>query len=252
VGLGVGPVLGELALGIGGFALAWLTGLGLCLVGAILATRVPETMQGPIVSSDAPPAPLIHRAALGPGVVLLAGVAAMSAFLLLIGPHADRTGVDAWSVSFLVFGGVVVVCRVAFARLPDRVPPMRLAGAALVLAAAGLVTTAVTPGWAGLLAGTAILGVGVAFLTPAVFAAVFSVVPGPERGAAAGTVTAFIDLGFAGGPFLAGWVGASAGLPAAFAVAGFLAILGASGAFAQLRTARPEPVRLVTADRGRP
>jgi MFS family permease len=171
----------------------------------------------------------------------MTGVAAMSAFLLLAGPHAERTGLEAWSISFLGFGGVVVGCRIAFARLPDRVPPMRLAGAALGLVAAGLATMALIPGLLGLVGGTVVTGVGVAFLTPAIFAAIFGRVPAAERGSAAGTATLFIDLGFAGGPFLAGFVAASAGIQAAFAIAGLIAAVGAAGALVGSRMARPRP-----------
>jgi MFS family permease len=166
----------------------------------------------------------------------------MSAFLLLAGPHAERAGLDAWSITFLLFGGVVIGCRIAFARLPDRVPPMRLAGTALALVAMGLVTIAIGPALPGLLAGTAVLAAGVAFLTPAVFAAVFSRVPAAERGAGAGTVTLFIDLGFAGGPLMAGYVAASVGVPAALAGAGLVALVGAAGALLVSGAIRPQPV----------
>ena len=53
---------------------------------------------------------------------------------------------------------------------------------------------------AGMLSGTVVLALGVAFLTPAIFAAVFGSVPQHERGAAAGTTTIFIDLGSAAAP----------------------------------------------------
>jgi MFS family permease len=73
-----------------------------------------------------------------------------------------------------------------------------------------------------MLAGAAVLGLGVAFLTPAIFAAIFGVVPSHERGAAAGTATVFIDLGFGGGPLLLGLIAAAAGIPVAFAGAAAL------------------------------
>ena len=38
----------------------------------------------------------------------------------------------------LVYGLIVVGCRIIFAKLPDRVPPFKLASAALALIAAGL------------------------------------------------------------------------------------------------------------------
>jgi MFS family permease len=70
-----------------------------------------------------------------------------------------------------------------------------------------------------MVAGAAVLGVGVAFLTPAIFAAIFSVVPPHERGAAAGTATVFIDVGLGSGPLLLGLIAAGSGIPVAFASA---------------------------------
>ena len=179
---------------------------------------------------DATPTPLVHRAAIGPGLALFAGVAAMTGFFALGGPHAARLGLEAWSVVFLVFGGVVVVSRVAFARLPDRLPPMRVVAIALLACAAGTTVAAAASGVATLLVGAAILAVGVALLTPAVFAAIFGMVPSGERGAAAGTASAFIDLAFGGGPLLLGTVAAAAGVPAAFGVGAAIALAGAIGA----------------------
>ncbi len=237
LGLALGPTLGQLLVDGWGFAAAWLGGAGLAGAAAILALRLPDMAPSP-PAPDAAPMPLIHRAAIGPGLALFTGVAAMSAFLLLAGRHGERLGLDAWSLTFLVFGSVVVGCRVAFARLPDRAPPMRLGAAALGLLAVGLAITTLAAGVFGLLAGTALVGVGVAFMTPALFAAVFARVPAAERGAAAGTQTLFIDLGFTGGPFVGGFVAASAGVPVAFAVAGAIAMAGAIGAVAYGEPAR--------------
>ena len=227
LGIAFGPIIGQLLLEVGGFGLAWTGGLALAAIAALLALRLPETAAR--LDPDAPAPPLFHRAAIGPGLALFAGVAAMSAFMLLVGPRAERIGLDSWSLTFLLFGGVVVGCRILFARLPDRVPPMRLGAFALGLAAVGLAVTATLPGVPALLGGSAVLAMGVAFMTPALFAATFAVVPPAERGAAAGTATLFIDLGFGGGPLLAGVVAASAGIPVAFAIAGMIAGIGAIG-----------------------
>ena len=161
----------------------------------------------------------------------------MAGFLLLVGPHAERLGLEAWSLTFLIFGGVVVAVRLAFARLPDRVPPMRLGAAALAACAMGLAIAAAVPGIVGMIAGTVALAAGVAFMTPALFAATFARVAPAERGSAAGTGTLFIDLGFSGGPFVAGFVAAEAGIPIAFAVVGAIAVIGAVGALVGSRAA---------------
>jgi MFS family permease len=236
LGIALGPIVGQVLLETGGFGLAWVGGFALAAVATVLALRLPETAAK--LDRDAPAPPLFHRAAIGPGLALFAGVAAMTAFMLLAGPRAERLGLDGWSLTFLLFGGVVVACRIAFARLPDRVPPMRLGAVALALSAAGLLVTAALPGVGALLAGTVVLGAGVAFMTPALFAATFNVVPPAERGAAAGTATLFIDLGFGGGPLVAGVVAASAGVPAAFAIAAAIASVGALGALLGPRIVR--------------
>jgi len=163
----------------------------------------------------------------------------MTGFFLLGGPRAERLGLEAWSVAFLVFGGVVVASRIAFARLPDRLPPVRVIAIALVLCALGSLLAAVATSIGALLLGAAVLAVGVALLTPAVFVAIFRVVPAAERGAAAGTATIFIDLGFGGGPLVLGVIAATAGAGAAFGVAAMIALAGAMGSLAAARSPRP-------------
>ena len=158
-----------------------------------------------------------------PGFALFAGVAAAAGFLALAGLRATEIGFEAWSVVPLVYGGIVIGCRIIFARVPDRLPPLRLGAGSLAACATGLVVLAAVPSPAGMLAGAAVLGVGVAFLTPAIFAAIFSIVPAHERGAAAGTATVFIDLGLGGGPLLLGLIAAGGGIPLAFAGAAALA-----------------------------
>lgn len=239
LGIAVGPIVGQVLLEVGGFPLAWGGGFVLAGGATLLAIRLPETRA--TLDPDAPAPPIFHRAAIGPGLALFAGVAAMTAFLLLAGPRAERIGLDGWSLTFLVFGGVVVACRVLFARLPDRVPPMRLGAVALALSALGLGAAATLPGVASLLLATVVLGAGVAFMTPAMFAATFNAVPPSERGAAAGTATLFIDLGFGGGPLLAGIVAAAAGIPAAFGVAAGIAAAGSIGVLVGGRVARRAP-----------
>ena len=229
LGLALGPLLGELLLDAGGFGAAWVGGAALAAAATLLAMRIPETLVRPESSEEASVAPLFHRAAVGPGAALFTGVAAMSGFLFLAGPHAERLGLDSWSVAFLLFGGVVIVLRIVFARLPDRVPPLLLGAAALALAGGGLLVVAVAPSVVGLLVGTTLLASGVAFMTPALFAATFARVTATQRGAASGTATFFIDLGFGVGPLLMGFVAAASGSGLAFAVGAAIALAGAVG-----------------------
>ena len=154
----------------------------------------------------------------------------MGGFFAFVAIYAtDDLGLSGSGEVLLLFGLIVVVTRIAFAKLPDRVSPFRLGAVALAFCATGLGTAAVFVGVPGLLVGAALLAVGVAFTTPAIFAAIFARVPASERGAASGTASLFIDLGFGGGPMLLGIVAGSAGIPAAFLVAALIAAVGAAG-----------------------
>jgi predicted MFS family arabinose efflux permease len=171
-------------------------------------------------------------------LALFSGVVAMAGFFAFVAIHAaESLAFGGASGVLFVFGLVVVGTRVAFARVPDRVPPYRLGTLALALCAVGLLIVGAWGTVAGLFLGAVVLAVGVAFITPAMFAAIFARVEPSQRGAASGTASLFLDLAFGGGPMLLGVVAGVAGIPAAFAVAASIAGLGALGsAFAALRT----------------
>jgi MFS family permease len=234
LGIAIGPMIGQALLGLGGFSLVWVGAGLLAGLAALLAARVPETLEP--AAAQVGPAPLIHPAALVPGLGLFTGVAAVSGFLAFAALYAAALGLDLWSSVLGLFGTVVVTCRILFARLPDRVPPLRLAAAALGASGVGLVIPAVVPAAWSLFVGATVLAVGTAFLTPAVFAAIFSHVPPSERGSAAGTASIFIDLGLSGGPLLLGLVVAASGIPAAFLSGAALTAAGVA-----LLASRPTP-----------
>ena len=241
LGIAAGPVIGQALLGLGGFPLVW-EGIALLLVVAtVLAARVPEThvpAAGPV-----PAVPLIHRAALVPGLGLFTGIAAVAGFLAFASLHAAELGLDLWSATLMLFGVVVVICRILFAKLPDRVPPLRLAAASLGAVGLGLLITASVPAAWGLFVGATVLAAGTAFLTPAVFAAIFSRVPQSQRGSAAGTASVFIDLGFSGGPVVFGLVAAASAIPGAFVAGAALAVAGGA-----LLASRPAADAALTGD----
>ncbi len=237
LGIALGPTLGFMLLGIGGYGLAFLGGSVLSFIAAGLATRIPETVA-PAQRSQAP-TPLINRRAIGPSLALFCGIAGMAGFLAFVAIYAPRVGMtDAGSV-LLLFGLIVVGCRLVFARVPDRVPPFRLAAGALALSATGLIVAGLVPTTVGLLAGASLLAVGVAFTTPAIFTAIVARVAPSERGSAFGTTSLFLDLAFGGGPLVLGVVAQTAGIPAGFLVAAVVAVVGAAGTAAAAIGASP-------------
>ncbi|HEX2194843.1 MAG TPA: MFS transporter [Candidatus Limnocylindria bacterium] len=236
LGIALGPFLGERLLDFGGFGVAWIGGAVLVLIATALALPIGET--APRNRAEAPDTPLFHPAAIGPGLAIFAGTAAMGGFLGFVALHADDVGMAGSGPVLLLFGLVVITCRVLFARLPDRVPPFRLAAAALVAAAGGMAVTSLFASAPGLLAGAALLAVGMAFLTPAIFAATLSRVPAGERGSAMATVSVFIDLAFGAGPILVGFIAGLASIPAGFAAAAALALVAAVGVSLSLGATR--------------
>lgn len=238
LGIAIGPVIGEFLLDVGGFRLAWLGGAALALGAAFLSLRIPETAT--LERSATSPAQLLHLGAVGPSLALFSGVAGMAGFFAFLALHARDLGLEGAGPVLFMFGVIVIGCRIVFAKLPDRLPPFRLGAVALALIAVGLVVAAAAASAPGLFVGAAVLAVGVAFATPAFFAAIFARVHPSEHGSASGTASLFLDLAFGGGPMVLGLVAGAAGIPAAFGAAAALAGVGAAGtALAAIAARRP-------------
>ncbi|MGN6575610.1 MAG: MFS transporter [Nocardioides sp.] len=225
VGLAAGPVLGQGLLHLGGYTAVWWGVSAIMAIATLLAMAVTET-AGAEPGRDSH-SPLLHPSALWPGAALGCGVVAMSAFMAFSVLRSRDIDGTPMSLALVVFGGTVVACRAGFARLPDRVDPIRMIALALTASTAGMLLIGTVPSAPGLLAGAVACGVGSAFITPAVFALVFRRVPAGERGSAAATVSLFLDLGLSLGPMLLGLVAAATGLGWGF---GLIALVPAVGA----------------------
>jgi predicted MFS family arabinose efflux permease len=238
LGLALGPPLGEVLVRTVGFGAAWSAAAVLALLAAVVVHGMGETATRRPAAH--PPARLIHRKALPVALGFFASVLAMGGFLAFAGLRAEALGLASTSIPLFVYGSVVVAGRIAFARVPDRLPSLPLGAAALAVIAAGLTVTAAWATGTGVIVGTALLALGVTFSTPAFFSAVFATATPAERGAASGTVSAFLDLGLGGGPILLGFVAASAGLPWSFATAAAVAVAGSLWTLSLVRPAAAE------------
>jgi MFS family permease len=229
IGIGVGPLIGELAIERLGFTGAWALAVGAGLVA--IAVVVPTNETGPPVPQSDPVAParrhrLVHPAGIVPGVVLFANILGMAGFLTFVPLYALDLGMSGARLVLLVFAGVVVAIRSVGARIPDVVGAGRATRLALALSAVGL---AVAGAWrtpTGLMIGAVILGVGVALLTPSVFALALEGVAPQERGAVVGTTSAFLDLALGLGPATLGLVAAGLGRPGTFLAGAVVAVAG--------------------------
>jgi predicted MFS family arabinose efflux permease len=140
---------------------------------------------------------------------------------------ARDLGIERWSLVPFSYGATVVTCRIAFAKLPDRVPAARLAICALGVATLGLICLGVARHATGLITAAVLIGLGTALLTPSIFALVFAGAPAGMRGSAAATTSIFIDVGLSGGPVLIGLLAAAGSLPTAFLASALLPVTGA-------------------------
>jgi predicted MFS family arabinose efflux permease len=225
LGIALGPPLGEILVRLVGFGLAWAGAAALAVLAAGLCLIVGETRAGPLPDGEIPH--LIHRPALPILVGFLASLLATGGFLAFASLYGVRVGLANASLSLLVYGGVVVVCRIAFARVPDRLPPLALGAAALGAIGTGLLLAAAWPSPTGLILGAAVAAVGVAFSTPAFFSAIFATAEPSQRGAASGTASAAIDIGLGLGPIVFGLVAGQFGMPWAIGLGAAIAAGGA-------------------------
>ena len=233
LGIAFGPLLGAALVEVAGFGLAWTGAAVLALLAAGLTLLVGETRtEAPAADAEHH---LIHRPAIPIGLGFLAALIAMGGFLAFSSLEAMQVGLTNAGLALFVYGAVVVVCRVAFARVPDKMPSLVLGTAALITISVGLIIAASLRSPAGLIIGAAVLAIGVAFSTPAFFSAIFATASPTQRGVASGTASAVIDLGLGLGPIALGLVAEGFGIPWAFGVG---AAVAGAGAFWTLTLSR--------------
>jgi predicted MFS family arabinose efflux permease len=228
LGIALGPPLGEVLVQTWGFGIAWLGAAALAVLAAALTLLIGETReQTPAgASPDISPRRIIHRPAIPISIGFITSLVAIGGFLAFASLHAVRIGLSQASIALFAYGGVVVVCRIAFARVPDRLPSLPLGAAALAAIGIGLGLVAAWPTPIGLLLGVVVMAVGVSFSTPAFFTAIFSTATPSQRGAASGTASAAIDLGLGLGPIALGLLAGALGIPWAFGAGAAIAFAG--------------------------
>jgi MFS family permease len=225
IGIGAGPFLSELVIDQVGFRAAWLTAIGLAGVAVVLTLRLPRMVPAAEEAAEGRHR-LIHRGGILPGLVLLATVWGMAGFLAFVPLYALDLGMDGAGPVLGLFSGIVVLIRSVGARIPDRLGAARATRISLALSTAGLATVGLWRTPAGLVIGTAVMAVGVALFTPALFALAVEGVPPNERGSVVGTTSAFLDLAFGLGPATLGFVAAAVGRGGTFLAGASVAAAG--------------------------
>jgi len=226
-GLSVGPLLGELVQHAGGYTEVWLLAGALPLLGAAIATRVPDPfVPSPRIAKEHHP--LIAREAVRPGAALALGsigYGTIAAFVVLL---LEARDVGHGATVFGAFATMVVLTRLAGGDLPDRIGPARVGAAAACVEAAGLATIAVAHSLPVALAGALAMGAAFSLLYPSLSLIVVNSVSDTRRGAALGTFTAFFDAGVGLGAPLAGVAAALSSYEGAFLLAAAIALASAA------------------------
>ncbi|MDX6617359.1 MAG: hypothetical protein QOD60_2450 [Solirubrobacterales bacterium] len=241
-GLTLGPPIGVLLQHAGGFNLVWAFAAGAPLLGAVIASQLPEA---PVTGGERSSGPFISREAIGPGVTFalsVVGFAAVSAFIVL---SLDQRGIGHGAAVFSVFAGTVVATRLVAGGLPDRIGPARCALGAALVETLGLVLLGAADTLPVVIAGAVGMGAAFSLLFPSLSLLAVERVPPERRGAAMGTFTACFDLGMLVGSPLVGAAAAIAGYSSAFYVAA-AASLGCAvlaSRFIGIPATIPEPAR---------
>ncbi len=221
VGLGIGPILGLRILDRWSYDRVWVV-VGLL---ALLSTIVVSQLGAHPGDPDAEPAPLVHRAALVPGIVTFFGVFAFNGFLTFASLYGREVGVQDIALLFTAASGTIVVVRLLAGHIPDRIGPIRAGTGALLLT---FVATLVLAFWqepAGAFAGAILLAGGLSLQSPSFIPLAIADVPDRERGSAMATFTGFYDIaGAVIGPLL-GLIVAGVSYRAAFLFTGAMSLV---------------------------
>lgn len=243
LGVAIGPFIGEALLGEDRFAAVWIASAVMAGVAVLFGLRAPETrpaaVHAPGASSAVPLRgwrSIIHPGGILPGLVLLASTTGMGGFFAFGKLYADSLGMDGAGPVFATLAVIVITFRSLMPWMPDRLGARRAASIALTFNAAGMVIIGLWTDPAGFYTGTAVFAFGVCFAFPALSTLTTLSVPPGERGAALGTFSAFLDLGFGAAPVLLGLVAQAAGFSAVFVAS---AAVAASGLLLLAATRRP-------------
>jgi len=221
-GMGVGPILAEAVQNALSYAWVWMAAAVVSLLSG--ATAMLLTFRPGEPSREG--SPMIHRAALLPGIVTLLGVFSFNGYLTFLPLYAREVGMSDAGIAFLVSSAVMVVIRTTLGRLPDVVGPVKAGSGALLISAGAMTAIAFWATPTGVVVGAGLAAAGLSLQSPSFIAIAVEGVSDRERGSAMATFTAFYDVAAAiVGPTL-GLIVANAGYRPAFLLTAVMALAG--------------------------
>lgn len=211
-GIGMGPIIGEAVLADTNFERAFIVAGLFALSSAALALLAParvevdDAVEDPIASAapETGRRRLIHPAAIMPGLVLAAGVAAFATFGAFVPEYAREVGLATSGGLFAVYALVSVLVRIFGATLPERLGPRRAVTIALGNVLIGLLILATVPTIPALWLAAVFVGFGMAFNYPSLLALTVNRASDKDRAWAVSSFTMFFEVGSAAGGLLVG------------------------------------------------
>lgn len=242
-GIGIGPVIGEAVLRGDRFRLAFVVAAGFAVIAAVAACAVPARVARPVPwpePASAGPAvgaltidlerrstsSFLHPAALGPGALLAVGTAAFAVFSGFIPDYSRELGLKNSGAVFLVYSVTCLVLRIVGARVPERIgarASVTTTYIALAIAFGGLAL--VHQAWV-LWSAAVLVGIGMAFMYPALMALTVNRSPERERSRAISSFTMFYEVGAASGGLVLGALADVLGKRVGFAGTAVLCLCG--------------------------
>lgn len=189
--LAIGAPLGVALAHATGFVIIGIIALGLAVLGYLVARARPAV---PVVRGERLAFKLVLRRVLPYGMGLALGTigfGAIATFITLY--YASHNWANA-AFSLTLFGGFFIGARLLFANTITRFGGFRVAIVSFIVEAIGLLALwlATTPEMA--MAGAAMAGFGFALIFPSLGVEAVGLVPAPNRGAALGAYSVFLDL----------------------------------------------------------
>jgi MFS family permease len=202
-GIGLGPIIGELVLDDTRFEQAFVVAGAIAIVAAALALFAPARVESRAaidhtIASAAPASGrrrIMHPAALMPGIVLAAGVAAFSTFGAFIPEYSREVGLATSGGLFAAYSVTSLIVRIFGATLPERLGPRRAVTIALGSLAIGLLVLAIVPTVPALWVASVFVGFGMAFNYPSLLALTVNRASDGDRAWAISSFTMFFEVG---------------------------------------------------------
>ncbi len=228
-GLAFGPVIGEVVLDAADYDTVWVVSALLALAAGLLALATHETLTPEAraaTQARTTRQPLLNRSALAPGIVLFLGLCGLAGFTELVPLYVEDVGLDDSRFVFLLYGCLILVVRIAGAKLPDKLGSRRAGSLALTGGAAGLAVMAAWPSVPGLILGTVLFAAGMSLMYPAMLTLALTGIDDSERASVVGTVSTFFDLSQGLGALMLGGAAAVTNDRGGFLAGSLLALAG--------------------------